>query len=77
MAKPNLTGADKANLIAYLKSMYSVGQLHLWLIVLQDSKPIPDMSETDRAMRLDAIREILGKPGSVPAATPKPKSRNK
>lgn len=75
MAKPQLTGADKQNLITYLKQMYSVGQLHLWLIILQDSCPIPDMSETERAMRLDAIREILGKPATAVAPTPKPKSK--
>ena len=61
-----LSLSDKTALKAYLSDFYSVGQLGVIYATYTDGGIIPGMSERDKAMRVDAIGEILGKNVSLP-----------
>ncbi|AKD55052.1 hypothetical protein [Spirosoma radiotolerans] len=62
MTKPHhsVPLADKENLKAFLSSFYSIGQLHIIYCTLTDKSPYPDMTEHERSIRTEAVRELLG-----------------
>lgn len=53
--KQQVAASDIDLLAAHLKSFYSPGQLTLYYDVLTDSSPIPDMNDTERQARVQAI----------------------
>lgn len=73
MAKPPRL-AD-TNLVAFLKDFYSMGQLQIIYCTLTDGRPLPDTDEREREMRIDAIRQILGKPDPQMAVTVKSRKK--
>lgn len=79
MTKPHhsLPLADKESLKTFLSNFYSIGQLRIIYATLTDKSPYPGMTEHERAIRTEAVRELLGiKPPIETEEKPdKPKKR--